>query len=241
MYKDKRILVVVPARGGSKGLPLKNLRRLQGASLVGQVGRCAARVTEVDRAVVSTDHNEIVEEAKANGLDAPFLRPVSLSGDRIGDLDVLTHALTQMERIDGQIYDVVVMLQPTAPQRTAEHVSATIRKLVDEGQDTVWTISATDLKHHPLKQLTLNEETGQMQYYDPEGASIIARQQLKPIYHRNGIAYAFSRDCLLEQKVIMGERSAALVLDGTFISIDTQEDMDRVETLMAKINNGETS
>ena len=165
MIGGRRVLAVVPARGGSKGIPLKNLRHVAGRSLVAHAAGIAAAVDEIDRRVVSTDHEGIATEAEAHGLAAPFRRPEALSGDRVGDWDVLQHALTEMERIDGCIYDIVVMLQPTSPLRTAANVRDTIVKLVDGGHDAVWTVSPTDLKYHPLKQLSV--EDGRMQFFDP--------------------------------------------------------------------------
>jgi CMP-N-acetylneuraminic acid synthetase len=93
MLKGRRILVVVPARGGSKGIPLKNLRVVAGKSLVAWAGSVASELPYVDRAVVSTDHAAIAETARSAGLAVPFLRPESLSGDRVADWDVLHHAL----------------------------------------------------------------------------------------------------------------------------------------------------
>jgi len=231
MYEGKRILVVVPARGGSKGIKLKNLRPVGGMPMVARVGNIVREIDWIDRAVVSTDHDEIARVAEASGLHAPFRRPEALSGDRIGDLEVLVHALEATEAFDGCCYDVVVMLQPTSPLRRPEHVTATIKKLVDEDWDAVWTVSETDSKSHPLKQLVIDAD-GQMDYYDPAGSQIIARQQLSPVYHRNGIAYGIRRHCLLEQKAIKGQKTGALILDGDFISIDTETDINLTEFVM---------
>ncbi len=232
MIDNKRVLAVVPARGGSKGIRLKNLRPVLGVPMVARVGHVVADIPEIDRAVVSTDHDEIAAVAESSGLAAPFRRPESLSGDRIGDLDVLSHALTASEEIDGVQYDVVLMLQPTSPLRKPSHVQDTLKMMIDGDWDAVWTVSETDSKAHPLKQLTV--EDGTLGYYDDQGASIIARQQLQPVYHRNGIAYAISRDCLLNQKTIMGARTGALVLDGHFVSIDTEWDVAMVEFVMQR-------
>src|SRR5262249_32079035 len=133
MIADHKVLAVVPARGGSKGIKLKNLREIGGRPLVALVGDVVSDVDETDRAVVSTDCPEIARVAQLAGLDAPFLRPESISGDRIGDFDVLIHALESTEAVDATRYDIVVMLQPTSPLRTAAQVSATIRMLVDGG------------------------------------------------------------------------------------------------------------
>lgn len=232
MIDGRRILAVVPARGGSKGIPLKNLRTIGGRSLVALAADVAAASALIDRRVVSTDHDGIAEAAEAAGLAAPFRRPEDLSGDRIGDWDVLTHALQTMEAIDAVRYDIVVMLQPTSPLRTVEQVDATIRKLVDGDYDAVWTVSETDLKAHPLKQLVIRD--GRMDYFDPRGATIIARQQLEPVYHRNGVAYAITRECLLDQGSIKGARTGAVVLDGLNVSIDTLEDIEKIERHLAK-------
>jgi len=226
---DKRILAVCPARGGSKGIPLKNLKPFLGVPLVARVGHLVREIPAIDRAVVSTDHPEIARVAEESGMAAPFERPEDLSGDRISDLAVLTNALREMERIDGVRYDIVVMLQPTSPLRRAQHVIDTIEMLVGGSWDAVWTVSETDSKGHPLKQLTVDEESGQMDYYDPRGGEIIARQQLNRVYHRNGVAYAITRRCLLEERSIKGKRSAALVIEGHMVSIDTLWDLDLAE------------
>lgn len=227
------VLAVVPARGGSKGIRLKNLREVGGRSLVARVGDVVREVPEIDRAVVSTDHPQIVASARDAGIDAPFLRPEAISGDRIGDFDVLIHALEAAEAIDGKRYDIVVMLQPTSPLRRAADVSGTIRMLVEGSWDLVWTVSATDSKGHPLKQLTLGAD-GTLDYYDPRGAAIIARQQLSPVYHRNGVAYAMTRECLVEQRSILGRKAGAFVVEGEHVSIDTEADIAMVEWLMQR-------
>ena len=231
MHTQKRVLVVVPARGGSKGVPLKNLRKIAGKSLVEHVGHLVRQLDWVDRAVVSTDHSEIAKTAEKAGLAAPFWRPAELSGDRIGDIPVLQHALQATESADGCKYDIVVMLQPTAPLRRAEHVIATVEKLIQENYDAVWTVSLTDLKYHPLKQLALNngEILGLL---DQRGAEIIARQQLDTVYHRNGAAYALTRECLLNQSVLLGARSGAVITEGPMLSIDSEDDLAQAESLL---------
>jgi CMP-N,N'-diacetyllegionaminic acid synthase len=232
MLNEKKILAVVPARAGSKGIPDKNIKTVGGIPLVARVGEVLKELGEIDRAVVSTDSDCIAAVAESAGIAAPFRRPEALSGDRIGDLDVLTHALQTMEAIDGRQYDVVVMLQPTSPLRTAQNVRDCLQKMVDEKLDAVWTVSETDSKNHPLKQLTVGEK-GELGYYDPAGGAVIARQQLKPLYHRNGIAYVISRECLLGQETIMGKRTAGLIVQGPHVRIDTMWDLALVEFILS--------
>ena len=139
-----------------------------------------------------------------------------------------------MERLDTVRYDIVVMLQPTSPLRRPEHVMRAIEMLVNEHWDAVWTLSETDSKSHPLKQLTLT--SGKIDYYDPNGSRIIARQQLTPVYHRNGVAYVMTRRCLLEERSIMGKRTGALLLDEHLVSIDTIWDLKLAEFIQKNID-----
>jgi CMP-N,N'-diacetyllegionaminic acid synthase len=232
MIDGKKVLAVVPARGGSKGVPMKNIRPVLGVPLVARVGHLVRRIPAIDRAVVSTDHQEIARISREAGLDVPFMRPLELSGDRVADWDVLVHALQEVERLDGVTYGIVVMLQPTSPLRTPEHVVATIDKLVLENWDSVWTVSETDSKSHPLKQLRLCDD--RIEYYDARGADIVARQQLDKLYHRNGAAYAMTRECLLQQKTIKGKRTGALVIAEPIISIDTLWDFRLAELFLTE-------
>ena len=230
MIDGRKILVVVPARGGSKGVKLKNLRPLGGVPLVGLVGQLVGKLDYVDRAVVSTDHPDIVAAAVDYGLEAPFMRPESLSGDRIADWDVLYHALLACEEMDHCRYDIVIMLQPTSPFRRPSQVTKTISHLLDGDYDAVWTVSETDSKSHPLKQLILNGD--RLDYYDPAGAAIIARQQLVPVYHRNGVAYAISRECLVGKKSIKGDKTSYVVIDDLVVNIDTELDFKYAEFML---------
>ena len=224
MINKLNVLAVIPARGGSKGIPLKNLKKVGGVPIVEIASQVASTVEFIDRIVVSTDNEEIAKAAIKGGADAPFRRPEILSGDRISDTQVLAHALQEVERQDKKIYDIVVMLQPTSPLRTKQHIVDSIEMLVNDCYDSVWTVSETDSKSHPLKQLTIKNKA--LDYYDTQGKDIIARQQLEMVYHRNGIAYVLKRDVILNSKTIKGSNCGALICQGDFISIDTEKDLE---------------
>ena len=230
MLKGKSIFVVVPARGGSKGVKLKNIRTINGMPLVALVGQVVKQLPYVDRAVVSTDHPEIAAIAREAGLDVPFMRPKHLSGDIVADGPVLHHALLHCEKIDKKKYDVVVMLQPTSPFRKPEQVTKAVLKLIEGGHDAVWTVGETDSKAHPLKQLVIRKDA--LDFYDPAGANIIARQELTPVYHKNGVAYVMTRDCILNTKTIKGERTSFLVIDEFMVNIDTELDFKLAEFVL---------
>jgi CMP-N,N'-diacetyllegionaminic acid synthase len=226
-----RILAIVPARGGSKGLPRKNLRAVGGVPLVARVGDVVRSCPSIDRTVVSTDDEEIAAVAVGAGIDAPFRRPAELSGDVIGDVDVLQHALRATEQDDGTHYDAVVMLQPTSPLRTAAQVETAIALLVEHDLDAVWTVSPTDGKAHPVKQLRLAD--GLLTYDHPDATSIVARQQLAPLWHRNGVAYVLRRACL-ESGVLLGARTGGSVIDGPVANIDDALDLAWADFLLAR-------
>ena len=213
-------------------MPRKNVYPLLGRPLIAHVGALVKELPFVDRAIVSTDDAEIAEVGRSAGLEVPFQRPKELSGDWISDEQVLYHALTEFEGMQRTRYDLIVMLQPTSPLRTAAHVEAAMHKLVDEGWDAVWAVSKTDPKYHPLKQLILDEQ-GRLAYYDPQGATIVARQQLGQVYHRNGSVYVFTRDCVLARQTRTSQRMGAIVIDPPMISVDTLEDVAIAEQRLA--------
>ncbi|MGI9317083.1 MAG: cytidylyltransferase domain-containing protein [bacterium] len=232
MYRNLRLLAVVPARGGSKGIPLKNIQPVLGLPIVARVAELLNSMDCFDCSIISSDNESIIEVASEYGLEAPFRRPESLSGDRIGDYDVLLHALNEAEAKNSVEYDAIVMLQPTSPLRRAHHIMDALDLFVEGNYDAVWSVSKSDTKNHPLKQLKLEDD--KLSYYDSRGSKIIARQQLETLYQRNGIVYVVSRACLTEQKSIKGARTGAYIVTDPSVSIDTLEDIDYVEFLMSK-------
>jgi CMP-N,N'-diacetyllegionaminic acid synthase len=232
VIEGKRVLAVIPARGGSKGVPLKNIRSILGVPLITWAAKTIEEAGFIDCSVVSTDHEDIKKVAVDSGLEVPFFRPPEISGDRISDHPVLVHALQEMEKRDDVVYDIILMLQPTSPLRKAHHLQHSVEMLIEGQFDSVWTVSETDSKSHPLKQLEVSDQ-GVMDYYDPKGGEIIARQQLSTLYHRNGACYAFTRDCLLNQGKIEGAKAGSLITEA-MISIDTLSDFRMTELLMTE-------
>jgi len=230
MYVGKKILAVVPARGGSKGIPQKNIKLLQGRPLIDYTADLLLSMPEIDRALVSTDSKEIATIAKSAGLSFYGYRPEELSGDRVPDLPVLRQALDQAEEKDQVSYDIILMMQPTSPIRKIEDIRSCIHKLVDQAYDAVWTLTPADIKFHPLKLLSV--DGGDANLYDEGGKKVIARQELKQLYYRNGICYAFTRQCILDQQTIYGEKLGAVIVDHAIVNIDTLEDFAKAESLI---------
>ena len=229
MRQGKRVLVVIPARGGSKGIPHKNITPVAGKPLIGYTTELLLELPWVDRAVVSTDDPEIAEEADRAKTAEILWRPPELSGDRIGDMPVLSHALQTSEDGSNASFDIVVMLQPTSPLRTASEVEECVDTLLHGSWDAVWTVSETDLTYHPYKQVNLSAE-GVLTFFHEVGSQIVARQELSPAFHRNGVCYAFTSDFVRTSPSVFSEgRSTAVVIPGHHTSIDTRDDIHAVE------------
>jgi len=240
VLQGKKVLAVIPARGGSKGVHLKNIQPVQGVPLVARVGHLVKQISMIDLSVLSTDHPEIKKIGEESGLFAPFFRPPELSGDSIGDMPVLNHALDEIENKNNCIYDIIVMLQPTSPLRQKRHVEDTIKKLVYENFDSVWTISTSDSKNHPLKQLKIN--CNLLNHYKLSGQKIVSRQQLDTLYHRNGVAYSMTREYLQSYKrtndksmqalPLQGYRVGFILIDEPVVNIDSRWEFSYAEFLL---------
>jgi len=227
MRDGQSILAIVPAHGGSKGIKLKNLLKLDSKTLIEHTADVIRKCDFIDEAVVSTDHELIKKEALRVGLKVPFIRPEELSGDFISDIQVLKHAIKASETIFNRTFNIVLMLQPTSPIRSRRQILDCIESLVKNKLDSCITVSKTDSKAHPLKQLKI--ENNRLLYYDPEGELIIARQMLKPLYHRNGVCYAFTRECVMEKGKIITDNSSGVVVNNFTVNIDTMDDVKLAE------------
>jgi CMP-N,N'-diacetyllegionaminic acid synthase len=232
VFKGLRVLAVIPARGGSKGISKKNIAPVAGKPLISYTTELTQNLPWLDATVVSTDSQEIAEVAtQTPGIEIVW-RPEELSGDRIGDHPVLRHALLAQEEQTSERYDIVLMLQPTSPLRTINDVESCITTLHESGWDAVWSVSETELTYHPRKQLALSP-TGNLGFVIPGSQAIVARQELEPVFHRNGVCYAFTRDFLMGSDSTFSEgKTSAIVTPGAHISIDTPEDLVAVEKVI---------
>jgi CMP-N-acetylneuraminic acid synthetase len=226
------VLAVVPARSGSKGIPGKNMRELQGLSLIGWAARTLAAAPFVDRRVLTTDSADYAAEGRRHGLDAPFLRPAHLSGDAAGALETVQHALSAVEEIDGRRYDVVLIVEPTSPLRHPSDLEAAARRLVESGADSVVSVTPLPPKFHPRKVLV--DGAGGLDFLSPDGRSVVVRQSLDPLYYRDGVCYALTRACLLEQKAIFGRRTLAQVTPHRTVNIDEPWELDWAAFLLER-------
>ncbi|MCC7546823.1 MAG: acylneuraminate cytidylyltransferase family protein [Burkholderiales bacterium] len=231
-WDGMKVLAVIPARGGSKSIPRKNLARIEGVSLVGWASRVARAASWIDHVVLSTDDEEIASEGRACGIDVPFMRPVDLAGDRSSSADMWRHAWTQSERHYGVRFDCSLLLEPTSPLRSVADLERTIAALMLNGHEAAATVSRTPAHYTPHKTLVLDTE-GRIGFYLPEGARHSIRQTIPAYYHRNGICYAVRRETLFEHGAIVERNCAAVIIERPVVNIDEPLDLRLAGLLMA--------
>ena len=215
------VLGIVPARGGSKGMPDKNLRVVGGQSLLARTAAAARDSRLLTRTVLSTDSPAIAEAGRAVGLDVPFLRPAELAADDTPILPVLRH-MTAALGAEGFRADAVVLLQPTSPFRRAEHIDAAVRLLHESGADSVVSVVEVPHQFNPVSAMTMQD--GRLQPFVP--GPLITRRQDKPlVFARNGPAVLAVRTDTLERGELYGADCRAVVMTAAD-SVDIDDELD---------------
>jgi CMP-N,N'-diacetyllegionaminic acid synthase len=229
-----RVLGVIPARGGSKGVPRKNVRPVCGKPLIAYSIESALAARDVlDRIVVSTDDEEIAAVARQYGADVPFMRPADIAGDRVPMVPVLQHAVRFAEQDEGRRYDWVCLMQPTEPFRTADDIRAALDLGRQGGCDSVISVVQVFAVHPMLMKRIDNGQLLPWSVPEPEGTR---RQDYQPAaYMRNGAVYLTRRDVLMERGSIWGAVIRPLVMPPErSVGVDSDIDMKLVELLMAQ-------
>ncbi len=222
MFLKKKILALVPARGGSKGIKLKNLRKVNGISLLGHTSKFINKCKFFDEKLVSTDSNKILNEAHKLKLKI-FERSKFTSRDYSSDFDVISEVLND-KKIKKQKYDFVVYLQPTSPIRKVSQLTKALGLVIKKGYDASWSISKIDKKFHPKKILKISKKNS-LSIYMNNGKKIFARQQLDEVYIRNGIFYIFRISKFLKSKNIFLKKNYPSITNYRFVNIDTFKDL----------------
>ncbi len=223
MIEGLRVLALVPARSGSKGIPDKNMALLGGLSLIARAGKVLAEIPWIDRRIISTDSQRYADEAKRYGLEAPFLRPAELSVDTAGALETFVHALESCEQAEGCRYDFLIVTEPTSPFREPTDIEATMKALLSAGADSAVTVSRIDTKTHPYKVFSITD--GRLRYFSEEGKRITARQALEPLYARNGLCYGFRRETLLTKRALITDNTVSVITHRPVVNIDEPLDL----------------
>lgn len=229
---DKKIVGLIPARGGSKRVPGKNIRLLLGKPLIAWTIETARTCPALDRVIVSTDDPEIAEIARSAGAEVPFLRPPDLAADKTPDLPVYQHALGWLAEQQGYFPAIVAWLRPTAPLRTAEDITAAIELLIETGAD--WVRSVCPVEHHPYWMKRL-EEGSRLTPFLPgkDESQYYQRQLLPPLYRLNGAVDVSWRATIMEKGLIYaGNMHGYVMPPERSVDIDDMLDFALTESLL---------
>lgn len=232
MRTVRHLLAVIPARGGSKGLPEKNIRPFAGLPLIAHSILFARMCSEVDRCIVSTDAPEIAEVARRFGAEVPFMRPSALAQDETPIWPVLQHALAEVEAQEAASYDALLLLDPTSPAREPADISSAVHRLQEQpSADGVIGVSQPDF--NPLWHCVV-ERDGWMADLFEEGEAHERRQEVQPVYRINGSLYlwrtAFVRSARSWRQD--GRHLLYEIPESRAMSIDTVEQFERAEVLV---------
>jgi CMP-N,N'-diacetyllegionaminic acid synthase len=221
MKNDPKVLAVIPARGGSKRLPRKNITNVAGHPMVAytiMAARCASKITDW---LVSTEDEEILTIAEEYGAPIPFKRPKELATDEVRNIEVTLHALEWMEAKQKCKYDIIVLLQPTSPIRSSDHIDQAIQKLWESDLASLAAVKGPFQKRDPvLKRIN---QKGEMVAYcsDPD------LDPKEPFYIYNAALYAVKRDYFVREKRFTADKQVPFIMD-KFHSTDVDELVDLI-------------
>ena len=225
------ILGVIPARGGSKSVPRKNIQMLHGKPLIVYTIEAAQASRCLTHFIVSSEDPEILAIAKEYGAPTPFVRPADLATDEAPTLPVVQHAVREIESQEGITFDYIVLLQPTTPLRRPEDIDAAVEKLIRTGADSV--ISVCDVgAYHPARMRQI-EDDRLVDLPIKEPKEMLRRQELPPVYIRNGAIYAVKREVVMLQNSMSGRVSRPYVMpDDRSVNVDSRLDLLLAEILL---------
>lgn len=230
MYKGKTILALIPARGGSKGVPRKNIKLLLDKPLIAYTIEAALQVGFVDKVIVSTDDLEIAQISREYGAEVPFLRPYELATDEAKSIDVILHAMDWMEKEHGA-FNLILLLQPTSPFRNREDIKAALDIFFKKNAKAV--VSVCEAEHSPLWMNTLNDDLNMKDFIRKDILNK-NRQELGKYYRINGAIYIAEWDYLKQNKTFFGDKTYAYIMPKErSIDIDTEMDFKFAEFLMS--------
>lgn len=203
-----RVPVIITARGGSKGIPGKNIAPCGGKPLIAWTIEAACAATLVDRVIVSTDDDRIADAARLHGGEVPFRRPAELAGDHSSHVAVVQHAVRWLEENGGE-YEYIVLIQPTSPLLMAEDIDAVVRLALENGYDSVITVFETEQHPYFVRRFLPD---GTLEYFSQEGRAYTRRQDLPLAYAEAGAVYVIRRDILMRDNCLETAHPRAWVL-----------------------------
>lgn len=232
MYKNKKIIAIIPARGGSKGIPNKNIIDLCGKPLIQYSIDSAKGSKYIDKVIVSTDSEKIAEVSRKCGADVPFLRPAGISNDVAKSSDVVIHGIDFLKENYGYEYDYVILLQPTSPLRTAKHIDDAIELIINSHSRSL--VSVKEVSENPVIMRTIEDnKLNEVLRFDGDN---LRRQDLPKFYIFNGAIYITTVDFIKNKRVFVNEDTIPFVMEEeASIDIDNKLDLKIAEFIMKEL------
>jgi len=232
-----RILTIIPARGGSKGVPEKNIKLLDSKPLLSYTTEIALQSKLFSEVIVSSEDDKIIEIAKTLGVQVPFVRPTELAQDNTPTIDVIIHAL-EWYKNKNIFFDAVCLLQVTSPFRTVAFLDKAIEKFINSGCDSLVSVQKVPYEFNPHWAFEINDD-GNLEIATGETEIISRRQELPMAYHRDGSIYITKTEVLIEQLSLYGKSISYIESDPEFyVNIDTLDDWEKAESMIKnKMNN----
>ncbi len=216
------VVAIIPARGGSKGIPLKNIQPVAGKPLIAWVIEACLKARHVDRTVVSTDHAGIVEAAREHGAEVPFMRPDELAGDSVTLDPVIHHAVNRLEADAGTAIDVALTVQPTCPLLKPETIDRSVDILIEGGYDSVMLVREE-------RHLYWRRVNGR---FEPIFERRVNRQELEPLYPEVGAVFASRRSVITPEDRLGSNIGHVICSEEEAIDIDSEIDLRLAELLL---------
>lgn len=225
-----RCLGLINARAGSKGIPGKNIKHLNGRPLIEYSIEAGLKASRITRVVVSTDSLEIAEIARVCGADTPFMRPPELASDTALQFDAIRHAVETLEE-QGDFYEVIVLIQPTCPLRNSTDIDGAIKLMEKSGAESVISVMTVH-GQHPLTMYAGDPEADLQPLIDGNKAGTL-RQKFPPVFWRNGAIYGMKRDLVINEGSLYGAKTVGYLMPAErSINIDEPVDWIIAETLL---------
>lgn len=233
------IYALIPARGGSKGIPRKNVKSFAGKPLIAHTIGAALGTSSVSRVFVSTDDTEIADVAKEYGAEVPFMRPVIHAGDTTPMIDVVVHFAKSLEGLNIPTPDYIILLQATSPLRNSQHIEEALALVRESGTDSVIGLSLAKAHEHPAWAFKENED-GTITLWDgtPVKDIVRRRQDLPKAFRSNGMIFAFKTNLVLaDEPSLYGEVCRGYMIEEKFaVDIDAPEDWAEAEAKYNALN-----
>jgi CMP-N,N'-diacetyllegionaminic acid synthase len=234
MKQRPRILAVITARGGSKGVPRKNVLPLGGKPLLAWTAEAALSSNRLDRVILSTDDQEIADIGKSYGLDIPFERPSELAGDTSHHPEVMIHATRFVREEQGDDFDVVMCLQPTVPFRKPKHIDEAIDVFLESKADSLISLKAQDYPPWWFFKLDGDRICPAIEYKSGVNVFNMERQQFDKVYRPNGAIYiTWTKSLEMNNRIVDPSDCAYYIMsEADSVDIDTVEDFARAEAML---------